>query len=493
MRVPLATLLAMGLLASPAAATTIRFEYEDCGCDPSSGDEGATTMIVRAGPGERNEITVRSRPRGTLVEDRGASVSGCRAGRRGGRFCPGDLNEVVVRLGDGDDRLEVWGHGSLGTIDDGPGDDSAIVDSGVFDFVAGEGSDRLEATSGASATVSYGTRTLGVSLSLNGLPDDGAADERDNLLGSISRLDGGEGDDLLEAGSRGITLSGGPGDDRLVGGPGPDVAWGGEGDDVVEAGDGDDRIQGKAGADTMGGGPGTDVVSYWTAPGSVRVTLGDGPGDGAAGENDHVQGDVENLEGSTGDDVLVGDGGPNELTGSLGADELHGGAGNDRLIGDRSEGGDLLDPGAGTDRVLAFGRDRVAVDDGEADRVRCRRAAPEIAFDPLDSFQSCAPPVWVRSRGTAGGQVRLTLLCDPLAQVPCEGRVVLRHRSRRVSETVRFGSLPPGGRLRLPLRLTPRAPARRFCPGALVTTERAAPDSSTVSWSPITCVRVRSG
>jgi hypothetical protein len=78
MRVPLATLLAMGLLASPAAATTIRFEYEDCGCDPSSGDEGTTTMIVRAGPGERNEITVRSRPRGYLVEDRGAPLSGCR-------------------------------------------------------------------------------------------------------------------------------------------------------------------------------------------------------------------------------------------------------------------------------------------------------------------------------------------------------------------------------------------------------------------------------
>jgi hypothetical protein len=491
MRVPLATLLAMGLLASPAAATTIRFEYEDCGCDPSSGDEGATTMIVRAGPGERNEITVRSRPRGTLVEDRGAPLSGCRASRDGGRFCPGPIDAVEVSLGDGDDSLEVSGS-YVGTIRDGPGDDSAIVDSGVFDLVAGEGSDRLEATSGASATVSYGTRTLGVSLSLNGLPDDGAAGERDNLLGSISRLDGGEGDDLLEAGSRGITLSGDAGDDRLVGGPGPDVAWGGEGDDVVEAGAGDDRMKGGPGADSLGGGPGSDLVSYESETGPVRVTLGDGPGDGAAGENDHVQGDVENLEGGYGDDVLVGDGGPNELTGSLGADELHGGAGNDRLIGDRSEGGDLLDPGAGTDRVLAFGRDRVAVDDGEADRVRCRRAAPEIAFDPLDSFRSCAPPVWVRSRGTAGGHVRLTLLCDPLAQVPCEGRVVLRHRSRRVSETVRFGSLPPGGRLRLPLRLTPRAPARRFCPGALVTTERAAPDSSTVSWSPITCVRVRS-
>ena len=111
---PLATLLAMGLLASPAAATTIRFEYEDCGCDPSSGDEGTTTMIVRAGPGERNEIAVRSRPRGYLVEDRGAPLSGCRPSRRGGRFCPGDLNEVVVRLGDGDDRLEVSGHSSLG-------------------------------------------------------------------------------------------------------------------------------------------------------------------------------------------------------------------------------------------------------------------------------------------------------------------------------------------------------------------------------------------
>jgi hypothetical protein len=358
--------------------------------------------------------------------------------------------------------------------------------------VAGEGSDRLEATSGASATVSYGTRTLSVSLSLNGLPDDGAAGERDNLLGSISRLDGGEGDDVLEAGSGGITLSGDAGDDRLVGGPGPDVAWGGEGDDVVETGDWDDRIQGEAGADTMGGGPGTDLVSYWTAPGSVRVTLGDGPGDGAAGENDHVQGDVENLEGSTSDDVLVGDGGPNELAGSLGSDALYGGAGADRLIGYRVDGPDLLDPGAGPDRLVAYRGDRVAVNDGEPDRVRCFRAAPAIEWDALDRFRSCAPHVVARSRGTAGRRVRLTLLCDRFAQVPCEGRVVLRHRRRRVSETVRFGSLPPGAQMRLPVRLTSRAPVRRFCPAAVVVTERSAPDSSTATLSPIACVRARS-
>jgi hypothetical protein len=71
--------------------------------------------------------------------------------------------------------------------------------------------------------------------------------------------------------------------------------------------------------------------------------------------------------------------------------------------------------------------------------------------------------------------------------------VVLRYRRRPVSETVRFGPISPGGRQRLAARLIPSTPSRRFCPGALMVTERAAPESSTVSWSPITCLRVRSG
>ncbi|HEV2875587.1 MAG TPA: calcium-binding protein [Thermoleophilaceae bacterium] len=491
MRLLVATLLATGLLAGPAAATTIRFATEPCGCDPSSGDEDAIRLIVRAGPDERNEIAVRRRSRGTLVEDHGAALTGCRASRRGGRFCPGEFDGVVVRLGDGDDRLEVSGQ-SGGTIDDGPGDDTVIVDSGVFVFESGAGSDRLEAISHASATVSYADRGERVAVRLNGLPDDGAEGEGDDVRGSVSRVDGGGGDDLLEAGSQGVTLSGGAGDDRLVGGLGPDIAWGGEGDDAVEAGAGDDRIEGGPGADAMGGGPGSDLVTYWMATGPVRVTLGDGPGDGAARENDHVQGDVENLEGSQGDDLLVGDGGPNELDGDMGADALYGGAGADRLIGDRVAGPDLLDPGAGPDRVLAFRRDSVAVDDGEPDRVRCYRAAPAIEWDPLDSFRSCAPFVQARSRGGAGRRVRLTLVCDRLARVPCEGRVVLRHSRRPVSRAVRFGPIPPGGRQLVAARLTRLPSWRFFCPVARAVTERAAPDSSTVSWLHLTCLRPRS-
>jgi RTX calcium-binding nonapeptide repeat (4 copies) len=491
MRVPLATLLAMGLLASPAAATTIRFDHDDCGCDPSSGDEGTTTMIVRAGPRERNEITLRTRPRGTLVEDRGAPVSGCRASRHGDRFCPGYFEAVEVSLGDGDDRLEVSGQ-SMGTIDDGPGDDVAIVDSGLFVFEPGQGRDRLEAISHASATVSYAHRVEGVSVRVNELPDDGVMGEGDDVRGKITGLGGGSGDDLLEAGTRGSTLSGGAGDDRLLGGLGPDVALGGEGDDAVEAGAGKDRIEGGPGADIMGGGPGTDVVSYSTAPGPVQVTLGDGPGDGAAGENDHVQGDVENLQGSLGDDLLAGDAGPNELDGYLGLDTLYGGGGPDLLIGDRIDGPDLLDPGSGTDQVFAFRRDRVVVDDGESDRVRCFRAAPAIEWDLLDRFRSCAPSVEMSSRPMAGRRVRLTLLCDRFAQVPCEGRAVLRHRRRPVSRELTFGPIAPGGRQLLAVLITRPPSARRFCPAALAVTERAAPESSTASWSPLPCLRLSS-
>jgi hypothetical protein len=58
-----------------------------------------------------------------------------------------------------------------------------------------------------------------VSIRLNDLPDDGAAGEGDNVLGSLGGILGGSGDDTLESGPDAAGLVGGAGDDTLVGSP----------------------------------------------------------------------------------------------------------------------------------------------------------------------------------------------------------------------------------------------------------------------------------
>jgi Ca2+-binding RTX toxin-like protein len=72
------------------------------------------------------------------------------------------------------------------------------------------------------------------------------------------------GDDVIdasgvEAGSIGLELDGGDGDDVLIGGAGNDVLLGGAGDDVLLGNDGDDTLDGGAGDDIIIGGNGTDV------------------------------------------------------------------------------------------------------------------------------------------------------------------------------------------------------------------------------------------
>src|SRR6185436_17607924 len=92
------------------------------------------------------------------------------------------------------------------------------------------------------------------------------------------------------------TAAGGAGLDRIEGGTGPDALDGGAGDDFLEGGAGPDRLL---------GGEGRDIVSYSDGPLGVRVVVDALNADGAPGENDFVATDVEEVDGSEGDDVLI--------------------------------------------------------------------------------------------------------------------------------------------------------------------------------------------
>ncbi|WP_291552210.1 hypothetical protein [Bosea sp. (in: a-proteobacteria)] len=173
----------------------------------------------------------------------------------------------------------------------------------------------------------------------------------------------GAGDDLVRGGEGDDELDGGDGDDALQGGNGNDRLIGGLGDDFLLGGAGNDTLIGGAGNDLLDGGDGIDTADYTSDTDGVTVDLGTGQGRGDGIGRDTLTG-VENVIGGSGDDVLTG----NEL-----ANLLDGGAGKDRIVagaGDTVRGGDgddlieiytqtgapaAVDGGAGDDTLKLLG------------------------------------------------------------------------------------------------------------------------------------------
>lgn len=131
-------------------------------------------------------------------------------------------------------------------------------------------------------------------------------------------------------------LTGGSGADVLVGDAGGNVLAGGAGSDLLYGQDGNDTLVGGAatlgGTNQLWGGAGIDAASYDGTTGAVYADIGS-----LAAYVDGVLTDqmnsIENLVGSAGNDVLVGDGETNLLMGGAGADVLYGQDGDDVLIG----------------------------------------------------------------------------------------------------------------------------------------------------------------
>ncbi|KGM32729.1 calcium-binding protein [Inquilinus limosus] len=125
-----------------------------------------------------------------------------------------------------------------------------------------------------------------------------------------------------------------------------DVLSGLGGDDRLFGGGGDDELLGGTGADMLTGGSGRDAASYVTSATLVGVDLANGFGFSGDAVGDQFS-SIENLFGSSHDDILLGDGNANTLLGFKGADAMVGAGGNDTLDG--MEGNDDLQGGAGAD------------------------------------------------------------------------------------------------------------------------------------------------
>jgi Ca2+-binding RTX toxin-like protein len=104
-------------------------------------------------------------------------------------------------------------------------------------------------------------------------------------------------------------------------------------DDILRGNAGTNVLNGGAGDDALDGGIGTDTATYADATGRVIVDLAlTGAQDTVSAGLDTLT-SVENLVGSSFDDILRGNAGSNVLNGGAGHDLLWGGAGNDSLIG----------------------------------------------------------------------------------------------------------------------------------------------------------------
>jgi len=326
-------------------------------------------------------------------------------GGAGSDFLSADDGDDVLLGGDGRDAL-CGGHGddresggdgddALGAsltsqrfacddagndvLDAGPGDDELDAGPTTGFFLehtelplpgpteAGNGGDRLIGGEG-SDTLLYTGRLTAVSVTTNGVADDGAAGEHDDVGADIEQITGGAGDD---------TLIGGPAPDRLDGAGGADVLRGGGGGDTLLGGAvdaGADRMFGEGGRDTLQGGAGPDELDGGDDPDAVAGDGGDDQLRGAAG--------ADALEGGPGSDRVAGgdgddqvDGGDQRHVGADGGDSLAGGPGNDALAG--GPGDDALAGGPGSDRLSGGEGDADVADYGDA------RSPVSVTFDGI--------------------------------------------------------------------------------------------------------------
>jgi Ca2+-binding RTX toxin-like protein len=279
--------------------------------------------------------------------------------------------------------------------------------------VAGAGDNRLFGGSGVD-TVSYERAAAGVTVDLSLSTAQNTVGSGIDTLSTFENLIGSRHGDLLKGNALWNWIDGGEGADTMEGGAGSDTyVVDNESDVVIEqagaAGSAnsdwvysrlgyyqlgehienaavdhanggylsgnalDNVLMSGGGNDTLIGGSGSDTASYQRAVSAVTVHLA--ANTALEGSRSDYLIDIENLIGSSFNDLLVGDGGANDIRGGSGSDVIRGGGGNDILRGGGNNQGDgaadsfVFDtaPNGNTnyDRIVAFegnGLDRIVLD-----------------------------------------------------------------------------------------------------------------------------------
>ncbi|HKU40889.1 MAG TPA: calcium-binding protein [Polyangiales bacterium] len=260
----------------------------------------------------------------------------------------GDGVKNVIKGGAGDDKIS-GGWNSCGSELTAASGDSLQGEVGddVFYMPAPNCWASLVGSVGNN-TADFSARSVALTLSSNGIADDGAGTEKVNIASDIRKLLGGFGADRLTGSSGNDTLIGGPGGDVLIGGAGEDTvdysatstdntvtacfetkieSCGAANDGALNEGDQVFQVE------HLIGGSGVDTFSVLNNSAVAKVTF-----EGGAG-NDVLTGGANNdlLSGDDGDDTLNGGEGDDTLTGGTGADILDGGGGTNLCTTDSSD------------------------------------------------------------------------------------------------------------------------------------------------------------
>lgn len=269
-----------------------------------------------------------------------------------------DITLGIVVLGNGgNDTITIGAVSSLNTpatLDGGDGDDSLSGGNGVDVYTGGKGNDIINRPFGDLFREQADVNFTVTNKSMTGL----GIDVFSNVVGLDISLTGGAGNTLIDASAYTfgqLTLVGGAGSDTLLAN-GQDSLNGGDGNDTLQAANGISTFTGGAGNDSIIGafffdmiveqadvdfilsdtqltGLGIDVLD-----GITLASLTGGAGDNVIDASGFTNGRLVTLSGLAGNDLLIG-----MSTGDL----LKGGDGNDTLKG--GQGFDTLDGGNGFD------------------------------------------------------------------------------------------------------------------------------------------------
>ena len=316
----------------------------------------------------------------------------------------GDDNPVGTRdqfYGDAGDDLLIWRGGEDDdTMEGGDGVDVIQVNGAPAaeaftvkpSTTAGRVTfDRLATPGPGPFNLDIGT-SESLQLLANGGDDSLVSDAGLDALGFKLNISGGDGNDNLDGGDGADLIAGDAGNDTIQLDDNPagtrETALGGDGDDTMiwNGGDDDDRNDGGAGNDTVtvNGAAADEVFSLNASatPGEARFERAATPGPGpfniditaserldlkANGGNDAFSSDGAIAALGLHADVQGGDGN-DTLDGTDAADLLDGGAGNDRIIPDDNPAGthDIAQGGDGDDVIVWNGGDDDDTNDGGA-------------------------------------------------------------------------------------------------------------------------------
>ncbi len=322
-------------------------------------DAAKTKFTYTAAPGETNTMRVSQGSDGTtFIDDTvpiqisgGSALDGCRLESDGDAVCAPNVEPTAIDLGDRNDTITYTGADPI-TSGINAGDGNDTVFAGIRRGPLGQAAPGVLVIAGGAGTadkVSYEFSQFEATASLDDQANDGTRVDAQNVRSDVEVLEGSSRADTL-VGSTSTTDR-----ETFIGGNGNDTINGLDGTDIFDEG------AAPNGADTYNGASGIDLIDYSKRPTTVNVSLDASRNDGAPGEADFVDPNVNDVFGGQGVDSIVGSSGPNTIRGFGSGDVLNGLGGND-----------VLDGGTGVDTLLGdSGDDTLEAADNTPDVLRC--------------------------------------------------------------------------------------------------------------------------